>query len=96
MNKAQLVEALSTRLGEDKKRTAATVDALSGAQRFPTFFFRPYGRDQVSVIEAFGEALVPLVKEIPLLRRLELNGAARYSHYSTSGGIWSWTASPRA
>ena len=28
MNKAQLVEALSTRLGEDKKRTAATVDAF--------------------------------------------------------------------
>ena len=28
MNKAQLVEALSTRLGEDKNRTAATVDAL--------------------------------------------------------------------
>jgi DNA-binding protein HU-beta len=28
VNKAQLVEALSTRLGEDKKRTAATVDAL--------------------------------------------------------------------
>ena len=28
MNKAQLVEALSTRLGEDKKRTAATVEAF--------------------------------------------------------------------
>ena len=28
MNKAQLVEALSQRLGEDKKRTAATVEAL--------------------------------------------------------------------
>ncbi|HEX6754330.1 MAG TPA: HU family DNA-binding protein [Mycobacteriales bacterium] len=28
MNKAQLVEALSERLGEDKKRTAATVEAL--------------------------------------------------------------------
>jgi DNA-binding protein HU-beta len=28
VNKAQLVEALSTRLGEDKKRTAATVDAF--------------------------------------------------------------------
>jgi DNA-binding protein HU-beta len=28
VNKAQLVEALSTRLGEDKKRTQATVDAL--------------------------------------------------------------------
>ena len=28
MNKAQLIEALSARLGEEKKRTAATVDAL--------------------------------------------------------------------
>jgi DNA-binding protein HU-beta len=28
VNKAQLVEALSARLGEDKRRTAATVDAL--------------------------------------------------------------------
>ena len=28
MNKAQLVDALSERLGEDKKRTAATVEAL--------------------------------------------------------------------
>jgi DNA-binding protein HU-beta len=28
VNKAQLVEALSTRLGDDKKRTAATVDAF--------------------------------------------------------------------
>ena len=28
MNKAQLVEALSARLGEEKKRTAATVDAF--------------------------------------------------------------------
>jgi DNA-binding protein HU-beta len=28
VNKAQLVEALSARLGEEKKRTAATVDAL--------------------------------------------------------------------
>jgi DNA-binding protein HU-beta len=28
VNKAQLVEALSTRLGEDKKRTAATIEAF--------------------------------------------------------------------
>ena len=28
MNKAQLIEALTARLGEEKKRTAATVDAL--------------------------------------------------------------------
>jgi outer membrane receptor protein involved in Fe transport len=83
---------ISTAVGVEyrKESSAATVDALSAAERFPTFFFRPYDRDQVSVIETFGEALVPLVKEVPLLRRLELNGAARYSHYSTSGGIWAW------
>src|SRR5262249_36100812 len=73
-----------------KESSGATVDALSAAQRFPTFFFRPYGRDRVSVIEAFGEALVPLVKDVPLLRKLEFNSAARYSDYSTSGGIWAW------
>lgn len=73
-----------------KASSGATVDAISAAERFPTFFFRPYGRDRVSVIEAFGEVLVPLVKDMPLLRKLELNGAARYSDYSTSGGIWAW------
>lgn len=83
---------ISTAVGVEyrKESSAATVDALSAAERFPTFFFRPYGRDQVSVIEAFGEALVPLARDMALLRRLELNGAARYSHYSTSGGIWAW------
>jgi outer membrane receptor protein involved in Fe transport len=83
---------ISTAVGVEyrKESSGATVDALSAAERFPTFFFRPYGRDQVSVIETFGEALVPLVKDMPLLRRFELNGAARYSHYSTSGGIWAW------
>jgi iron complex outermembrane receptor protein len=83
---------VSTAIGVEyrKESSGATVDALSAAQRFPTFFFRPYGRDRVSVIEAFGEVLVPLVKDVPLLQKLEFNGAARYSDYSTSGGIWAW------
>lgn len=73
-----------------KESSRATVDPISAAQRFPTFFFRPFGPDRVSVKEAFGEILVPLVKDVPLLRNLEFNGAARYSDYSTSGGIWAW------
>jgi outer membrane receptor protein involved in Fe transport len=83
---------LSTAVGVEyrKESSGATVDALSAAERFPTFFFRPYDRDRVSVVEGFGEVLVPLVKDVPLLRKLELNGAARYSDYSTSGGIWAW------
>lgn len=83
---------VSTAVGLEyrKESSGASVDALSAAQRFPTFFFRPYGRDRVSVVEGFGEVLVPLVRDVPLLRRLDLNGAARYSDYSTSGGIWAW------
>jgi iron complex outermembrane recepter protein len=83
---------VSTAVGMEyrKESSGATVDDLSKAERFPTFFFRPYGRDRVSVFEAFGEVLVPLVKDVPLLRKLELNGAARFSNYSTSGGIWAW------
>ena len=83
---------VSTAAGVEYRResSGASVDAMSAAQRFPTFFFRGYDRDRVSVVEAFGETLVPLVKDVPLLRKLELNGAARYSHYSTSGGIWAW------
>lgn len=83
---------VSTAVGVEYRResSGATVDAVSAAERFPTFFFRPYGRDRVSVIEGFGEALVPLVKDVPLLRKLELNGALRFSDYSTSGGIWAW------
>jgi len=43
-----------------------------------------------TVKEAFVETLMPLAKELPLLRNLDFNGAARFSDYSTSGGIWSW------
>jgi len=41
------------------------------------------------VKEAFGEINVPLL-DLPDLLHVEANGAARYSDYSTSGGIWSW------
>lgn len=83
---------VSTAVGLEYRResSGASVDAMSAAERFPTFFFRPYGRDRVSVIESFGEVLVPLVKDVPLLRKLDLNAAARFSDYSTSGGIWAW------
>src|SRR5690606_30189559 len=41
-----------------------------------------------NVKEGFFEALAPLVDNDVL--ELDLNGAARYSDYSLSGGIWSW------
>lgn len=42
-----------------------------------------------NVKEAFAEVNVPLL-DITDALKLEVNGAARYSDYSTSGGIWSW------
>ena len=41
------------------------------------------------VKEIFAEVNVPLL-DITDALKLEINGAARYSDYSTSGGIWSW------
>ena len=41
-----------------------------------------------SVKEGFGEVVLPVLNAEAL--KVDLNGAARYSDYSTSGGIWSW------
>jgi iron complex outermembrane receptor protein len=43
------------------------------------------------VKEFFGEVNVPLLN-LEDTAHLEVNGAARYSDYSTSGGIWTWKA----
>lgn len=42
-----------------------------------------------NVKEFFVEVNVPLL-DVADTARLEVNGAARYSDYSTSGGIWTW------
>ena len=42
------------------------------------------------VKEAYVEALVPLARDAPLIKALDLNGAFRYTDYSTSGGVKSW------
>lgn len=44
------------------------------------------------VYEFFGEVVVPLAKDLPALYNLEFNGAARRTHYSTSGSVTTWKA----
>jgi iron complex outermembrane receptor protein len=44
-----------------------------------------------NVNEVYGELRVPIVKDRPGIYSLEANGAARYSHYSTSGGSTTYT-----
>lgn len=52
----------------------------------------PNVRGKLSVSELFGELLVPLVRDAPFMRQLNLSGAARWADYSKGGGIWAWKA----
>jgi outer membrane receptor protein involved in Fe transport len=42
------------------------------------------------VKEAYGEIEVPLLADLPFAKNLTLRGAARYSNYSTVGGVSAW------
>lgn len=69
--------------------TSTTIGALDAAKAFSTFYFSSLS-GKYDVKEAFAEVVVPVMKDVPLLRKLELNGAVRASDYSTSGTVWSW------
>lgn len=71
-----------------EKLVTSHIDALSQAKAFSTLNSAATN-GSFSVKEAFGEVNVPLI-DIANVIHLEVNGAARYSDYSTSGGIWSW------
>lgn len=45
-----------------------------------------------NVWEAFGETIVPLLRDRPFAQSLDFQGAVRYADYSGSGGIWAWKA----
>ncbi|WP_294192860.1 TonB-dependent receptor [uncultured Sphingomonas sp.] len=72
-----------------KEQIDTRVGALDAAKAFTSFSFAPLA-GQFTVKEAFGELLVPLIHDTPLLRQLDLNGAVRISDYSTTGSIWSY------
>ncbi len=45
-----------------------------------------------NVKELFGEIDIPILKDLPFVNSLSLQGAARYSDYSTIGTVFSWNA----
>jgi outer membrane receptor protein involved in Fe transport len=55
-----------------------------------TFAIIPLVRQ--TVWEGALEAEVPLLADSPIAERLSLNLAARYAHYDTFGGSWTWKA----
>jgi len=76
--------------GEYREEAARqTVDARSQASAFALGNPKAL-RGDINVKEVFGETVVPLAKDATLLRSLDLNGAVRYTDYSTSGSVTTW------
>ena len=63
-------------------------NSATGGSIFGTPLYRNPINGGFNVKEAFAEVLVPLLDSEVV--EFEVNGAARYSDYSRSGGIWSW------
>ncbi|GAA0313452.1 TonB-dependent receptor [Sphingomonas oligophenolica] len=83
---------VSVALGVDyreEKQVVNYVDPLSSAGALGSFNNAPGIAGQFDVKEGFAETVVPIL-DIEHVAKVDLNGAARYSDYSTSGGIWSW------
>lgn len=50
------------------------------------------GGGSTEVVEAFGELLIPLIHDTPLIRSLNLDLAYRFSHYDTVGSVHTYKA----
>jgi outer membrane receptor protein involved in Fe transport len=66
-----------------------TSDALSQANAYAAGNYKPIS-GSFDVFEGYLEADLPLLRDLPLVRSLDLNGAIRYADYSTSGGATTW------
>lgn len=69
----------------------ATADAISQASDFWVGNFKP-SDGTYSIKEAFGEIVVPLLKDSAIGDQLDFNGALRVTDYSTSGTVVTWKA----
>jgi len=52
----------------------------------------PNSRGSITTKEAFTELQVPVFKDVPGAKTLDLNAAVRYAKYSTIGGVNTWKA----
>ena len=74
----------------EKQATTRDERTLQGGFGFPVYTAGNDIAGKFNVKEVFAETVVPLL-DIDAVKA-EFNGAARYSDYSTSGGIWTWKA----
>ncbi len=72
-----------------KERANVTTDAISPTGAFLFGNPSPWS-GRYNVKEAYAELVVPLLRDVPLVRELDLNAAARITDYSTSGSVKTW------
>ena len=83
---------IATGLDWRREGADAEADALSIAKSYFAGNFDNIPPVSVSVKEAFGEVNVPLAKDQPWAKSLDLNAAVRVTNYSTSGTVVTWKA----
>ncbi|MEH3038276.1 MAG: TonB-dependent receptor [Sphingomonas adhaesiva] len=72
-----------------KEKVSGTSDAISQANDFFAGNYKPTN-GSYDLGEGFGEVVVPIARDLPFAQSADLNGAVRYTHYSTSGGVTTW------
>jgi outer membrane receptor protein involved in Fe transport len=72
-----------------QNKVDTTADPISATSGFYVFNSSIVG-GKVSVREGYVETAVPLARDKPALRSLELNGAVRLTDYNTSGSVTTW------
>ncbi|MBS0361653.1 MAG: TonB-dependent receptor, partial [Proteobacteria bacterium] len=72
-----------------REEADSTNDPLSTQRLFASGNFQPFSGSR-NVKEAFVETSVPVLKDLPLVKGLELNAAGRITDYSTSGSVETW------
>jgi outer membrane receptor protein involved in Fe transport len=80
-------------VGVERRIETSKVTPDPQASRVGVFFnvFATLPVDATSkVSEAFGELAVPLLRDLPFVHRLEIEGAYRYSSYNTFGSTHTW------
>ncbi|MCX7035902.1 MAG: TonB-dependent receptor [Proteobacteria bacterium] len=81
--------SLAAGLEYRSEKSVSVVDKDSELSRFDLGNYKPLN-GEYSTREAYVEAVLPLLVDKPLVRKLELNTAARHTDYSTSGPVTTW------
>ena len=76
-----------------RDKVETTLDALNGARSQASAFFAANpqpGSGKENVKEGYFEAGVPIAKDLPFAKSVDLNGAVRVTDYSVSGSVTTW------